>query len=425
MQWGLLGPDKIVSQRRTRTLEVGASVRAFNDLAVPGTAGVSFCKQLFLACLGIVVAEKVREKGAIVSNIPVTNAIEALACWLDFNFNGTRGDRRLRGSTKLPERAKDELSFRIMRRSGTYVSQPMRMGTTQALPALGLVDTKSARFNSFRLTERAKALVDASCDGINPNHSTVVECLVRWVIGEALPVHSERMYQGLAPTTPLPRKARTTIGQCVLHGGQQERDKDTTRRKNAYAWIKRIERPGGAPSVDLDGEKPAQLENDHWTDLRAGARFFKAQDAAISLLDAVENHVSTLGTMRWEPTLPLPERIDDACSDLRDAADDYLELNHADLDARKFCEECRHTDPRAVIRALVRRDSRVLRLGETGVRPGPAFQPRAQDDNGPTEDEMAENHQSLWPGHISYRVPNLYLLHCDIEGRLDNELKGS
>lgn len=45
------------SERRTRTLSLGATVRAFNDLAVPGLGGVWFGKQLLLATLGVAIAE--------------------------------------------------------------------------------------------------------------------------------------------------------------------------------------------------------------------------------------------------------------------------------------------------------------------------------------------------------------------------------
>jgi hypothetical protein len=46
MNWGLLGPEVLGSQRRMRTLGLGTVVRKFNDLAVPGMGGVWFGKQL-------------------------------------------------------------------------------------------------------------------------------------------------------------------------------------------------------------------------------------------------------------------------------------------------------------------------------------------------------------------------------------------
>ncbi len=85
--WGLLGPEHIAIERRTRTLNLGACVRAFNDLAVPGFGGVWFGKQLFLATLGIAIAEHVRQSGKRVTNIEVANAVEALGCWLALDHN--------------------------------------------------------------------------------------------------------------------------------------------------------------------------------------------------------------------------------------------------------------------------------------------------------------------------------------------------
>jgi len=93
----LLGPETVVSQRRPRTLGLGAAVRAFDELAVPGLGGVWFGKQLFLATLGVAVAEKVRGCGMPVQNIEVTNAVEALACWL--GLDDARPGRR--GGTVL------------------------------------------------------------------------------------------------------------------------------------------------------------------------------------------------------------------------------------------------------------------------------------------------------------------------------------
>ncbi len=82
--WGLLGPEFLPNARRTRTLGLGASVRSFNDLAVPGLGGVWYGKQLLLATLGVAVAEEARSLGAKVQNVEMANAIEALACWLAF-----------------------------------------------------------------------------------------------------------------------------------------------------------------------------------------------------------------------------------------------------------------------------------------------------------------------------------------------------
>ena len=131
--WGLLGSELLPSTRRTRTLGLGATVRTFNERAVPGLGGVWYGRQLLLATLGVAVAEEARRRGSRVQNIEVTNAIEALGCWLAFNGNGWNRDSRLRGNAKL--RGKDDFSFRRARQRNFYVTQPMRMATVQALVA--------------------------------------------------------------------------------------------------------------------------------------------------------------------------------------------------------------------------------------------------------------------------------------------------
>lgn len=92
MMWGLLGPEQLGGERRTRTLDLGAAVREYNERAVPGMGGVWYAKQLLLAMLGIALAQKLRERQINVSNITVANAIEALGCYFALKHNQGQGD---------------------------------------------------------------------------------------------------------------------------------------------------------------------------------------------------------------------------------------------------------------------------------------------------------------------------------------------
>ena len=180
VHWGLLGPEKLSNTRRTRTLGIGAAVRAFNDLAVPGLGGVWFGKQLFLATLGVAVAEQVRNDGKPVQNIETANAIEALACWLALDHNEWKSAPRLRGATKLL--GKRDLSFATVRKRGFYVTQPMRMTTVQPLRALGFVASASERFGTFSCSDEGSAFIEAACSESNPCHysKSVSEYLADW-----------------------------------------------------------------------------------------------------------------------------------------------------------------------------------------------------------------------------------------------------
>ncbi len=160
LTWGLLGPESISNERRTRTLGLSSAVRKFNDLAVPGMGGVWFAKQLLLPVLGISIAERLRRDGTNIQNIQVANAVEALSCWLSLNKNGWRSEPRLRGATKMRERSQSD--FATVRKSSFYVSTPMRASAVQPLPSLGLIEARGERFNAFHLFRHQLRFFDRS-----------------------------------------------------------------------------------------------------------------------------------------------------------------------------------------------------------------------------------------------------------------------
>lgn len=93
-----------------------SAVRDLHERAVPGLGGVRFGKQLFLAALGVAVAERARECRVQVSNIEVANAIEALACWLTWNHGASEqssdGFGEALGKRKFADRQNEEITFR-------------------------------------------------------------------------------------------------------------------------------------------------------------------------------------------------------------------------------------------------------------------------------------------------------------------------
>jgi hypothetical protein len=217
MAWGLLGPEALSSERRTRTLGLGATVRSFNDLAVPGLGGAWFGKQLFLATAGVAIAERVRNSGKRVQNIEVANAVEALACWLALGVNGWNRDPRLRGATKM--RDKTDLSFANMRKPSFYVTQPMRQATVQPLRALGLVESSGERFNAFICTLLGHDFIHAVCADFNPHNRCVLDHLVGWAKGAHDNVtHSWQLTQALTPLDPMSNSAREFLRERIVQG---------------------------------------------------------------------------------------------------------------------------------------------------------------------------------------------------------------
>ncbi|MBN3787227.1 hypothetical protein [Burkholderia sp. Ac-20353] len=426
MSWGLLGPEILPAERRTRTLNLGASVRAFNELAVPGLGGLWFAKQLFLATLGVRAAEHARTGRVQVTNIEAGNAIEAIACWSGFRRNGHAPDARLRGFRKL--NGQQDLTFARVRKPGFYVSQPMRMSIVQALPSLGLVDAGASRFNAFRCTQTGDALIDAQASGYEPCYYSqgVLDYLVQWMSrGERLTDNS-KLAVALSPLEPMMPDALALVAQQLRMGG--DADSRQARRRAALAWVNAVREAGDEERVLGWDQRPVAIDDAHWNDLRAGARFFRARDEALAVLDALESAIAANGS---RPCFELggdriPDTVAARLDALKLAAQAFLDEGHGDIGANQFCRECIDPDDTKRVETLVLRDERVLRVKHRQVVPGPAFREGATGTPDPADpDEAAPTVRAgiVWPAGISYRIQNLFLLNADLHGELGHWLE--
>ena len=427
--WGLLGPEDLFSQRRTRTLGLGAVVRRFNDLAVPGLGGVWFGKQLFLATLGVAVAEKVTALGKRFQNIEVANAIEALACVLAYETTGWQKDPRLRGRAKMQGKT-DHLSFAAVRRPSFYVTQPMRRATVQPLPALELVKADGGRFNTFKVglpendsdanISTGMKFINAVCEHCRPHRSSVVDVLANWIAGSDKKMSTDEMREALSPLKEMPPRARQFLKERLVQ--------NNPRRRNALTWVDEVRKDQDHdPSLAV---QPNAIDGEHWRDLRAGTLFFAARAAALHLLDKIEEHLGekTPKSMPLAHTDPIKQEM----ADLRSKAQAFLDSKYeSDLEATAFCRECSDLSDAEVLKHLVRRDGQglLLRSGESLVEGGPKFRGFKADVGNAefnTEDEGAEadvETSQLFPEHMSPRVTNLYYLNLDLHGKLDDAIK--
>lgn len=418
--WSLLGPQEVNKDRRVRTLGLAPTVRSFNDLAVPGLGGVWFGKQVFLATIGVVVAERARLTGSRVQNIEVANAIEATACWFSLKGNAWNSDPRLRGGTKLPRQA--DLTFASVSRPSFYVTQPMRMATVQPLLALGLVDASAERFNAFGSSRLGVELVEAFCDGIDPCHysNTALSILVHWV-----EVGDKSLHPSVAKALSLltaPVKAAQELLRSALMQGDGE---DADRRRRALKWVEEVRLRPAAPIAW--GMRPSCLSEAHWRDIEAGARFFNARDAALGMLDTLEAAVA----LRHDQRVSLAEAdtgtLSEQLEPLKIISRKFLEIGHDPTPAagaRQFCAECAHSDAQRTVELLVQRDGSGLRMVDKYIVPGPAFrgsqpiitQPKSQHD--PEDSDVSVETALPLPEGTSHRVRNLFLMNLDLQGKL-------
>jgi hypothetical protein len=417
--WGLLGPSGAGGERRSRTLGLAATVRVFNDLAVPGLGGIWFAKPLVLSALGVSVAARAGR-----TNIEVTNAIEALACWLAFDANGWARDPRLRGSTKL--RGRDDLSYATVRRAGFYVTQPMRQQTVQPLVALELVDASSERFNAFGLAAPGVSLLVDAFMGLRPHNQSVEDVLTGWVMGKNgdKSVATSKLCEALSPLQKLPEACRERIKSQFVSGKPEA----AGRRRAALDWVQALR---GKSATVLDwNDRPAPVADDHWRDLQCGGRFFAARDAALKVLDAAETAISPMQEKKLPLTESLPDTVRTALATLKERAAAFREMLHDPSPARMataFAQQCHDLSAIELLAELVHKDGRGLILRDRCIVPGPAYRGGEQQlgahEDGADESEEVSNLGTIkWPEGISPRLSNLFLLNLDLEGELEQWL---
>lgn len=417
MVWGMLGRESLRPVRRVRTLGLGAVVRNFNELAVPGLGGVWFCRQVFLATLGVAVNELARQAGSRTSNIQVANALEAFGCWHALYRSGRARDARIKGRETLPHTLEDSSFARISRQS-FYITQPMRMQTVQALLELGLVKSTGQRFNSYSMTAAGHAFLDAAFRELaRPHGAAHLTSLQQWVCGSERNVKTDTMCDLLSPVAPLPLPAREQLRHLLVNGATE----DAARRRNLLAWMEDLRQGTVTPEV-----QPRQLSAAHWHEVQAGRHFFQLQSAALALLEKVEALLAQLTPHEIAPSGLTQAPVRAALADLRSAAAAYLAHGYVDKQgtgAGTFARSCTDSADARLIEQLVSLDERVLRMRDGLVVPGDAFSADARLAESEAEEEEGQPEvAAAVPPGVSYRISNLYLLNLDLHGALEPAL---
>jgi hypothetical protein len=300
----------------------------------------------------------------------------------------------------------------------------MRMATVEALVDLGFVHPGSQRFNSFRCTSDGQDFVDTVTARYKPFRASIEDYLVRLAKDNSPVVVTVPLRDALSPLAQMDTMACDLVRSRLCQGAGN--NNDASRRKNAIAWVSSMQ-----SGKDADwNSKPPQIAVDHWEHLRSGAHFFKARDAAIDVLNAIETTMSSMHTAKISTTKAsqIPA-IEKCLSELQRAAEAFLDERVDPTEgqlATDFCRNCIETDVERIMRSLVSRDNRVLLVRGNDILPGPAYagRPQIDDPDENAEGPGVENADRVpVPDGISSRIHNLYLLEKDLSGELSTFLK--
>lgn len=390
MSWGILAPDTVVSHRRQQNLGLASAVRYFNDRAVPGIGGMWFPMPILWSVLAVSIAE---EFG--VPALPVGNAVEARV--MLGAIHGPQ-DRRVRGVRKmqgLPENS----SFRDLSRRGTYVVQPIRMAMVQPLVALGFV--QGSRYGAFRIHNAGQKMLDLSV------MKEPRRVLGEWVHGRR-PHGLKEAIETLSPIGKVPGEVRKLIHARLLEGA----DAGSIRRRNLACLA------SGPSARQLESRTPLPgIESGHWSDLRAGVAFMDLRDAALAVLDGLEQHLLKLRDDNKPVRLLATEAGEIAAQQLAalralaNRRGDLINAGH-EASSRSFVTEIRSLPDPQLLQKLAERDSTVICWRRDHITLGPAAGELRRNPDPDDESRLPRDETFA-------QLFRLYNLHC-----LATELSG-
>jgi len=180
-EWFIPEPEDFPSQRALLHLGLNKAARYYRELVVPGIGGAWFVRQLSWAMGGIVLAKELHLKPS-----KIANAIEALACKLEWNNSENEDDYDGKGIRAFNRDGDDVWGFKELSDKKHYVQITYRMSTVRALTGLGL--TTGTRFNTMELTQIGNAFVE---DFLNQNKGgrggkIVRNALTEWIQGSLI-----------------------------------------------------------------------------------------------------------------------------------------------------------------------------------------------------------------------------------------------
>lgn len=411
--WGTAARADAGDTRRTRGLGLGAAVRRYNDLAVPGLGGLWFAKPLVWSMIGLTLGGK----GA--TRAEIANAMEVVAMFHALRTNGGGRNARINGSAKLGRHGGRFPPFAAARRRSFYVTVPFRQGMVQPLRALGLAESEIQRFNTFVPSAVGREFVLEALRPFNPYNQTVLRVVERWIAGEQV-VHTGEVGAALTPLTGLPMSAAELLRERLFGGAH------AMPRRRVRDWLRVVKRAGETVSWS---SRPAGFDAEHWEDLRDGARFFVMRDRALDVLDAVEAQLRTVGSGEIELRVAAAAS-ESALDRLRRASDELLSGGREERapGALAFARAASHPDDGAVLTFLAERDGRGVRATPNGVAVGSVFDPHGPLPDAPPDQHAArlsEEDDAPAPEAKGLRLPPGSSGRLRALSSLDEDIEGS
>ena len=129
-------------------------------------------------------------------------------------------------------------------------------------------------------------------------------CWIIWLCGPGAFMTevktSSELRKALSPLEPMSESSREFLRERLFRATVRKLPDDVRR----WTGLKRCATRRNSKSNGT--LRPTMVDELHWRDLRAGALFFAARDAAITLLDEIESHIGNSSRSAYVSGCPAP-----------------------------------------------------------------------------------------------------------------------
>ena len=358
----------------------GAS-RFYNEVVVPGIAGVRFVRQLSWAVAALSISEQIKKPPVTI----IANGIEALGSKLEWEINQNYSFRGMRAF----KRYSDEWTFEKLSTRQGYVYVPYRVSTVRALPqftGLGMALGGAFRYNDMELSEIGRDLAAVILDGKGGGKEKIRSFIVPWVRGVREIANKKALTYALSPSSPTVDEQKIVLN-CLMTVVELPfglpNDAERRLRLVEFASVKQK-----IPFMDW-----LQVKNSlHAKQVRVAQNFEEYRNAILNLYSTCTNELSNIGAIGVEELVSRAP-IDLAFQKLTDRAKIYTE-SAQDIcphsDAMLHAGNAQRGNNPAFLKELVQLDDRILRLVDGKICKGALFrnmQNEIEDEDGIADED--------------------------------------
>lgn len=408
-------PDDFDGQRADRSLGMRRAARYYNELVAPGIGGAWKVRHLSWAVAGLYLRSLLGDKHSAVA---LAHGVEALGSKQEWSLlpEAQQAARTGLRGTRAFNRTRGAWSFKELSQRRCYVQVTHRQQVTRALPldtGLGLAEG-SSRFNGMVLSTPGIDLAEALLNqqSVGRGRPRLLQTLKEWVLEDfEMTPGVERLAQGLGPSSPSEDERKLVLGRLLsqVSPGSVVGPRDPRRRIRLIEFLEAEvgDNAGWSDVNGLRGWLEAQPGGAaHANDLRTALAFEDMRAAAVAVLDAVGVLLLGRGSRLQVEACAKHPAVQSALARFRVQAAQYRQSaaqgDNGHADARGFFAQTDAApDDAALVAALVRREGRILELGNDTVYRGPlfhVFQQRADGVAGRAIPDLEEAEESAPTG---------------------------